>query len=70
MLKPDVFLINLQNTRYCGHAHNGTITENSIMMVPTDTPTRAPLWRVSPGEGKFHFPPVLFNTNRTHNYRG
>lgn len=63
MLKPDVLLINLQNTRYCGHAHNDTITGNSIIVVPT-------LWRVSPGEGKFHVPPVQFNINRTHDYRG
>lgn len=70
MLKPDVFLINLQNTRYCGHVHNDTITENSIIMVPTDTPTRAPLWRMSPEEGKLHVPPVHFNITRRHDCRG
>lgn len=70
MSKPDVFLINLQNTRYCGHAHNNTITGNSIITVPTDTSARTPLWRMSPGEGKFHVPPVQFNINRTHDYKG
>lgn len=70
MLKPGVFLINLQNTRYCGHAHNDTITKNSIITVPADIPTRAPLWRASPREGKFHVLPVQFNINKAQDYRG
>lgn len=58
LLNPNVFLIHLQNTRYCGNAHNDAITENSIIMMPTDTPTRVPLCEVNPGEGKLHVPSV------------
>lgn len=66
MLNPDVFLIYLQNTRYCGNAHNDAITENSIIMMPTDSPNRAPLWGVNPGEEKLHVPSVQLDINRAH----
>lgn len=65
-LNPDVFLVHLQNTRYRGNTHNDAATENSIIMMPNDTPTRAPLWGVNPGEGKFHVPSVQLDMNKAH----
>ena len=66
LLNPDVFLIHLQNTRYCGNAHNDAITSNSIIMMPTDTPTRAPLWGLNPREGKLHVPSVQLDIKSVH----